>query len=96
MENTYHIFVDNILYLSQIIPYIYIFINNYLLRRSNFYYKFRPTDHVQGNNDTKKHIFILNVFLCVSVSPEYDLCTSKHVREVTTTYHIAIYEYMSN
>lgn len=93
----YHIFVDYIIFISNNTIYIYIDIhNNYLLRRSNFYYMFRPTDHVQGNNDTKKHILILNVFLCVSVPLEYDLCTSRHVREVTTTYHIAIYEYMSN
>jgi hypothetical protein len=38
--------------------FVHIFINNYILCRSNFSYTFRPADILREKSDTKEYIFL--------------------------------------
>ena len=61
-----NIHINGILYLFQLIAHI--FINNYILSRSNFSYMFRPAEATFKDNTDK----------FISVIPEDGLCRPKH------------------
>jgi hypothetical protein len=65
---------NHVLYLFQLIAHI--FINNYLLPRSNFSYMLRPEEAMFRKNT--------DIFLYISVFPEHDLYRPKRLVAITT------------
>jgi hypothetical protein len=100
ISNIFHVFcaVDNIFFIQ---IFAHIFINKFLLSRSNFYYTFRPADaifkentdikassfqvNLKENADIEEDILCKNIVLHISVLPKDGFRRSKYVGKISKT-----------